>query len=122
VETSTTASIQLLDAHRVFSLEQAQSLVPLIRRITRAAFEQIERRLPQLTHAEGAKREELEGEVHAIFDAWQEKLRRLGGVTKGMWLVDFDNGEGYYCWRYPETEIAHFHGYKEGFLGRTKLQ
>ncbi len=121
METSTPTSIQPLGAKRLFSLEQAQSLVPLIRRVTRTAFEEIEKRLPQLTHAEGEKREALEAEVHAIFDSWQEKIQRLGGITKGMWLVDFDSGEGYYCWRYPETEIAHFHGYKEGFSGRTKL-
>ena len=60
METSTPTSIQPLGAKRLFSLEQAQSLVPLIRRVTRTAFEEIEKRLPQLTHAEGEKREALE--------------------------------------------------------------
>ena len=31
------------------------------------------------------------------------------------------NGEGYYCWSYPEATIAHFHGYDEGFSGRMKI-
>ena len=34
-----------------------------------------------------------------------------------MFLVDFDNGEGYYCWKWPEREVDHFHGYEEGFAG-----
>ena len=41
---------------------------------------------------------------------------------KGLWLVDFDNGNGYYCWRWPEPELAYFHGYDEGFDGRVRIQ
>ena len=37
-------------------------------------------------------------------------------------VVDFDNGEGYYCWRYPEETIGHYHGYDDGFAGRMKIQ
>ena len=44
-----------------------------------------------------------------------------GCQAKGMWLVDFDTGEGYYCWHYPEPEICYFHGYDEGFRGRVKI-
>jgi hypothetical protein len=36
--------------------------------------------------------------------------------------VDFDNGEGYYCWSYPEPAITHYHGYEEGFAGRISIQ
>ena len=42
-------------------------------------------------------------------------MEALGAEVKGVWLVDFDNGSGYYCWRWPETAIDHFHGYEEGF-------
>ena len=37
-----------------------------------------------------------------IVEAWAEAVRALGLEVKGLWLVDFDNGEGYYCWKYPE--------------------
>jgi hypothetical protein len=36
--------------------------------------------------------------------------------------VDFDNGGGYYCWCYPEETVAHYHGYDDGFSGRTRIQ
>jgi hypothetical protein len=36
--------------------------------------------------------------------------------------VDFDNGDGYYCWSYPESAITHYHGYDEGFSGRMSIQ
>ena len=44
----------------------------------------------------------------------------LGADVKGLWLVDFDTGAGYYCWKWPEEELAYFHGYEEGFAGRAR--
>ena len=41
---------------------------------------------------------------------------------KGMWLADFDAGNGYYCWKFPENEIRFWHGYKDGFSGRVEIQ
>jgi hypothetical protein len=49
-------------------------------------------------------------------------MEAFGADVKGLWLVDFDNGSGYYCWRWPEPELAHFHGYDEGFSGRVRIQ
>ena len=42
-------------------------------------------------------------------------------VAPSSWLVDFDNGEGYYCWKYPEDTVGHFHGYEDGFAGRISI-
>ena len=67
------------------------------------------------------KCDELEDKFSAIVDAWSEKIENLGGKAKGLWLVDFDNGAGYYCWRYPETEVDHFHDYESGFDGRQQI-
>jgi hypothetical protein len=52
---------------------------------------------------------------------WSEKILKLGCLPKGIWLVDFDNGEGYYCWRYGDEKIQYFHGYHEGFAGRVAI-
>jgi hypothetical protein len=49
-------------------------------------------------------------------------MEALGLEVKGLWLVDFDNGSGCYCWQWPEEELAFFHGYEEGFAGRTRIQ
>jgi hypothetical protein len=46
---------------------------------------------------------------------------QLGCLPKGIWLVDFDNGEGYYCWRYGDDQIEYFHGYSDGFSGRIAI-
>ena len=50
------------------------------------------------------------------------RFRRSDSQAKGLWLVDFDNGEGYYCWSYPEPAITHYHGYDDGFAGRISIQ
>lgn len=66
-------------------------------------------------------RARLSAEIEEAIRTWTEDVRAMGLEAKGLWLVDFDNGEGYYCWCYPETTIAHFHGYEEGFAGRMKI-
>lgn len=60
-------------------------------------------------------------ELDVVVETWTQQLQALGLVVKGLWLVDFDNGDGYYCWNYPETTILHYHGYDEGFAGRMKI-
>ncbi len=62
-------------------------------------------------------RHRLEQEVRA----WAERLTELGLQIKGLWLVDFDNGAGYYCWRWPEADLEFFHSYEEGFGGRVRI-
>jgi hypothetical protein len=53
--------------------------------------------------------------------AWAEAVQDLGAEAKGLWLVDFDAGNGYYCWKHPEATVSHYHGYDDGFAGRMKI-
>ena len=49
-------------------------------------------------------------------------MTALGGQPKGLWLVDFDSGDGFsFCWKYGEEEIAHVHAYDAGFAGRRYI-
>ena len=63
----------------------------------------------------------LSNALRDVVNSWADEVRSLGLEAKGMWLVDFDNGEGYYCWSYPEETIGHYHGYDEGFAGRIPI-
>ncbi len=112
-----------LKKNKVFSLLEAQDLLPLIRRITGDAVEQVtllENQVHQLaTHSE--ERSQLEGKLNGIVRRWADKVSKLGAVPKGFWLVDFDNGEGYYCWKYGEEDVKFFHEYSTGFSGRTRI-
>lgn len=53
---------------------------------------------------------------------WVERIHRLGALAKGLWLVDFDTGDGYLCWAYPEERIEYFHSYESGFKSRRRIK
>lgn len=116
------ADIIEINQKRCFTLEEARKILPVVRRITDSAFQQVKLLSTQLSyiHEEG-KRTEIEERVRTTFQEWYEKVRKLGCESKGLWLVDFDNGDGYYCWHYPEENLEFFHGYFEGYQGRVKL-
>ncbi len=108
---------------RVFTLEQAKEMLPIVRRITRRANEEFQKHASQLSVLkDGERRKICEERANEAFRQWVEKVQKLGGEAKGLWLVDFDSGEGYYCWKWPEPDILHYHGYDSGFDGRQKLE
>jgi len=115
--------ISIHQQKRLFTLEEARELLPVVKRVTKAAHDEISRMTTLLAaQKESAKKTELEEEVQARFRGWIDNVKRLGCEAKGAWLVDFDSGEGYYCWSFPEPTLEHFHGYQEGFGGRTRIQ
>ena len=107
----------------IFSLDQARALLPQIKHLTADAVERSDRIAAQLeglpeTHPD---HDRLRNELNDVVMRWAAELRALDLEVKGLWLVDFDNGEGYYCWSYPEETVAHYHGYEEGFAGRIPI-
>lgn len=107
---------------KFFTLDEAKKILPIVRRITDGAFQQVKLLSTQLSYiSDQSKRTEVEERVRETFQEWYEKIRKLGCESKGLWLVDFDNGEGYYCWHYPEEAIEFYHGYFEGYQGRVKI-
>jgi hypothetical protein len=66
--------------------------------------------------------ETAQSEQQRVVQRWAESVMGLGIDVKGVWLVDFDCGSGYYCWQHPEESLQYFHGYEDGFRGRVKLQ
>lgn len=97
--------------------------MPVVKQITQEFIDRIEQLTTQIQESESdpSPRQGPEGELSTLVEQWQEKIIQLGCEPKGLWLVDFNNGEGYYCWRHPETELGFFHGYEEGFAGRTPI-
>ena len=61
-------------------------------------------------------------EADAVVQSWAQDLIARGLEIKGLWLVDFDNGSGYYCWRFPEERLEFYHSYEDGFGGRMRIQ
>jgi hypothetical protein len=111
-----------INKKRQFTLDEARVILPVIRRITGFAHEEVKKLTSQLALISARDRKAvIEDQVQDVFKEWYAKIRKLGCEAKGMWLVDFDSGEGYYCWHYPEADVDHFHGYSEGFRGRVKV-
>jgi hypothetical protein len=96
---------------RVFSYAEAAALLPEVRRLTEDAYRGVEALGP-----------EPGGQADALITEWAEALVEQGLEVKGLWLVDFDNGSGYYCWQYPEPSLRYYHSYEDGFQGRMPIQ
>ncbi len=108
---------------RVFTLADAEALLPLVRNITEHSageLDPVKQRLNNML-ATDPRTPAVQREYEEVIKRWVSKLERLGVVVKGLWLVDFDTGDGYLCWKYPELRIAHYHGYDEGIAGRRPL-
>ena len=99
---------------RTFTLDEAGALLPRVRELTEEAAAQYGRFGENGIDTEEAR--------HRVVEEWANQIVALGLEIKGLWLVDFDSGAGYYCWKYPEPAIGHFHGYDEGFSARLALQ
>src|SRR5688572_14308881 len=116
------ADVIEIDGKKVFSLPEARALLPVVRRLTQAAEEKVRelgQRYGYLTDQE--KKAAVEEEIRQVIAEWQGKMQRLGLQCKGLWLVDFDNGDGFWCWQYNEPDIQFTHGYHEGFRQRREL-
>jgi len=108
---------------RIFSYDEALTTFPLVRDFTAAAVRQVAALTATVTSQDelDEHRDELEEERERIVGIWAQKMLSLGCEVKGLWLVDWDSGDGYYCWRFPEQAISFFHSYEEGFEGRLPL-
>ena len=124
IEEQIVPQIVARDDPRVFTLAEAQTLFPLVRKITLAAHDELEpvRRKLESMVPSNPRIKEVEKNYETIVKRWVGKVERLGLVVKGLWLVDFDTGDGYLCWKFPELKLGYYHGYHEGFGGRRPLR
>ena len=112
------------ETRAIFSLHQAREMLPQVKHLTADAVRQAESLAVQLhgLAEDDPEHVSLSAALKAVVDGWAGEVQSLGLEAKGLWLVDFDNGEGYYCWCYPEETVAHYHGYADGFKGRMRIQ
>lgn len=106
---------------RLFTYEEALKLLPEVQRRTESAVAELDVLLQEQEEESSELDVELTSGYQKIVSEWAESVLSLGIEVKGLWLIDFDSGSGYYCWRYPEPSLQYFHEYEEGFSGRIEL-
>lgn len=129
---------------RLFTVEQANAMLPLVRAIctdlSRLSLDVIERRQRLNYLATGEEREpgdpysdevaQIEAEIEQDAARLQEyvaELSELGVEPKNgvEGLVDFpcemDGRIVYLCWKLQEPEVLHWHELDAGFAGRQPL-
>jgi hypothetical protein len=111
-------------SERRWTLEAARAILDDVRRRTESAVAEVDPMLAERDSAPegGPERAELDLRIQRRISVWVRSMEALGLEVKGLWLVDFDNGSGYYCWTWPEEKLEYFHGYDDGFDGRTRIQ
>jgi hypothetical protein len=113
-----------INRRSVFSLEEAQELLPIVFRITKAYSVKVETliaRLDSLDAAGETQTNSLETQVNSLIQEWQNKVQKLGAHPKGLWIADFDSGDGYFCWKFPERGIEFWHKYTDGYSKRVRV-
>jgi hypothetical protein len=105
---------------KIFSYSEAVALLPEVKRLTEDAYRRVEaiKARPEREAASEAAQQAID----RIVSEWAYEIVERGIDVKGLWLIDFDNGSGYYCWRHPEPGLHFYHSYEEGFGGRVPIQ
>lgn len=113
-----------LNPRKVYSIVEVDRILPIVKRITQEYVEKVQVLMARFESAKGRhdhKLPQIEREINESVQSWQSKLEKLGLKTKGLWIADFDSGDGYFCWKYPEEKVNFWHQYHDGFGGRVKI-
>jgi hypothetical protein len=107
----------------IFTLQEARALLPRVRDLTQHYYNLVEELRDSLSDPDNTDEvKRLDARLHATVQQWATALQELGVEVKGLWLADFDSGDGYYyCWQLGEDDIEHFHRYETGFAGRRPI-
>jgi hypothetical protein len=127
----------------VFTLEEAQKMLPLVKSIVRgivedhASLQQKTRELRKQRRESTENAANVRGVIRTLSEEVDEltarlndavaELEALGVEFKGyeLGLVDFPARRGdeivYLCWKYDEEGIAWWHSLESGYAGRQPL-
>lgn len=125
-------NVDVARRRRTFTLEQANSALPLVRRIIAdivSSYREIaaKRQRLALNSLTTSEREQLEAAAEhqeQVFDALVAELTGIGCELKDpdMGLIDFigrhEGRDVYLCWRMGEDRVAWWHELHTGFAGR----
>ncbi|GBF49806.1 hypothetical protein LPTSP4_13250 [Leptospira ryugenii] len=109
---------------KIWTLREAKEVLPTIIEITSEYYEKcsvLAKELRASIYPENVM-ETKEAEIADLVQSWSGQMLALGLDVKGLWLVDFDHGKGYYCWTWGEDDVMYEHGYNDGFRSRKLIE
>ena len=110
--------------YRVFTLQQANLVVPEVARVTERVQEQLDDIRARYDEEDPDSGRRLEAETRDILSEWQEAVLALGAEPKGMFTVDFRSPDPnvLWCWTVDEPAITHRHFTWESFKDRESIK
>ena len=115
--------VEIAPFEKLFNLAEAKGLLSLVQSITQKHQEEltpIQDRLNKML-SNDPRRNSIEHEYEKIVSRWKAKVEKLGASVHGLWVVEFNVGEGALSWRYPELGLKHFRRNGDGYTNRIKL-
>jgi hypothetical protein len=113
------------ERRRTFTIESARELLPIVYRASKNAYDQVQGIINQIDKMDPKNESaihELDSQINTVISQWKTKLTKLGVEAKGVWIADFDSGDGYFCWKFPELDIKFWHDYEKGFNTRIPIE
>lgn len=116
------------DGFRIFSLQEANLLLPDVIKITAIAAESLEDAKIRMKSEEiddnALAQRKFEKETAAILKEWSQEISALGIYPKGFFTVDFKSPipDTLFCWGYGEEVISHTHKIFETFKDRMPIR
>jgi hypothetical protein len=114
---------QIWREEQYFSLSEAKALLPLVERITNDHYRQlvpVQEKLNMML-SNDPRRLPYERAFEEVVSAWKKKMDRLGLTVKGLWVVEFEVGDGHLNWRFPELKIGYFRPRNADLSQRIRL-
>lgn len=116
--------IEIAPFEKLFNLAEAKELLPLVQTVTQKHQMQlnpVQDRLNRML-SNDPRRNPIEQEYEQIVSQWKSKIEKLGATVHGLWVVEFNVGEGVLCWRYPELSLNYFRANGGDFASRVKIK
>lgn len=115
------------DGFKIFTLKEANALLPKIIEITEQTVMELEQIKQRLEVEKIVDEDEaylhFESESNLILEEWAEHMVELGVYPKGYFTVDFKSPipDTLFCWTYGEEKISHTHKIYQSFKDRIPI-
>jgi len=100
-------SIFPLNKSKIFTLDEAEELVPLLNLISQKTKRELNLLNSQLSfvRTNSDRSVELQAKLNEELQSWSDKIRRLGAIPISLCKVRIPGKDATYVWEYPETKL-----------------